>query len=175
MKKTLSLILLLIAMCLQLSAQEKDMSAYLPKLQIGETAPNFTLPKYDNSGSVSLSDYKGKYVLLDFWASWCGDCRREMPIMEEAFADNKEKIEVLSVSFDRKKEALQEYLKAHPVNYTVACDYSAWKESAVTKAYQLAWIPTFYIIAPDGKIAGGGITGEELKAELQRIMLSIDE
>lgn len=171
MKKILSL-LIFIAACCASCAQQTDMSQYMPKLKNGEVAPDFSLPLYDGGKKVSLSDFKGKYVLLDFWASWCGDCRREMPIMEEALKDYAGKIEVLSVSFDKKKEALKDYLKEHPANYPVLCDYSAWKESSVTKAYQLGWIPTFFIIAPDGKIAGSGIDGKGLKDELARIFAS---
>lgn len=165
MKKTISLVLMLFV-ALTSFAQQTDMSAYQPKLKIGEKAPDFALPVYNGEKKIALSDYAGKYVMLDFWATWCGDCRREMPIMEEALAKYEGKIEVFSVAFDRKKETLEKYLTEHPVNYSVVCDYSAWKESAVTKAYQLGWIPTFYIIAPDGTIAGSGITGEELKHTL---------
>ena len=151
------------------AAQQTDMSAYQPKLKVGEAAPDFTLPIYNSEKKVSLADFKGKYVLLDFWASWCGDCRREMPVIEETLKEYQGKVQVLSVSFDRKKEALEKYLAEHPVGYDVACDFSAWKESEVTKAYQLGWIPTFYIIAPDGTIAGSGITGNELKYEFSRL------
>lgn len=175
MKKLISVFALLFAMVAQTFAQqaaETDMFQYRPKLKIGEKAPNFSLPVYNGKKKVSLSDYKGKYVLVDFWASWCGDCRREMPIMEEALKKYAGKIEVLSVSFDKQKDALAKYLKEHPVKYPVLCDYSAWKESSVTKAYQLGWIPTFYIVAPDGTIAGGGITGEGLKVELESIFNS---
>lgn len=175
MKKLISVFALLFAMVAQTFAQqsaETDMFQYRPKLKIGEKAPNFSLPVYNDKKKVSLSDYKGKYVLVDFWASWCGDCRREMPIMEEALKKYAGKIEVLSVSFDKQKDALAKYLKEHPVKYPVLCDYSAWKESSVTKAYQLGWIPTFYIVAPDGTIAGSGITGEGLKVELESIFNS---
>lgn len=173
MKRIVSLIVFLLVALMQTFAQQSDtqtdMLKYMPKLKIGEKAPNFTLPVYNGKKKVSLSDYKGKYVLVDFWASWCGDCRREMPIMEEALKKYVGKIEFLSVSFDKQKDALAKYLKEHPVKYPVLCDYSAWKESAVTKAYQLAWIPTFYIVDPEGKIAGSGITGEGLKAELESV------
>lgn len=176
MKRIVSLIAFLLVALTQTFAQQSeaqaDMFKYMPKLKIGDKAPNFTLPVYNGKKKVSLSDYKGKYVLVDFWASWCGDCRREMPIMEEALKKYEGKIEVLSVSFDKKKESLTAYLKEHKVNYPVVCDYSAWKESAVTKAYQLAWIPTFYIVDPQGNIAGSGITGAGLAHELESIFNS---
>lgn len=185
MKHLFYALYLLLAVCTQSYAQETaaangasnanssqkaaSMIQYRPKLQIGETAPNFTLPVYNGKKKISLSDYKGKYVLVDFWATWCGDCRREMPVMEEALKKYAGKIEVLSVSFDKKKESLSEYIEKNNIKYPVVCDYSAWKESAVAKAYQLGWIPTFYIVGPDGKIAGCGITGAGLKRELECI------
>lgn len=148
-------------------APAEDMSPYMPVLKVGEQAPDIRLPRYDNGDTLSLSSLRGRYVLVDFWASWCGDCRRELPIMEEALANYTGQMDVFSVSFDNSPEALANFLAQHPVPYPVLCDYSPWKESATTQAYQLAWIPTFYIIDPDGRIAGSGIDGESLKALLQ--------
>lgn len=155
--------------CLAAVAQSGDMSQYAPKLAVGTAAPEIVLPRFGGEGSARLSDFRGRYVLVDFWATWCGDCRREMPLMREAVDAYRDKVSVLSVSFDNKKEALASYLEKNPSDWTVVADFLPWKESAVTKAYGLNWIPTFYIVDPEGRIAGAGITGEQLRSELQRI------
>ncbi len=141
-----------------------------PTLKRGTEAPDFTAA--DTLGnSISLSDYKGKYVVLDFWASWCGDCRREIPYLEEVYSRFKDAklgkeqapVAFLSISFDHKKEAWTSLLRKEMFGWPQISNLKPWKENPISIAYDLHWIPTFYVVSPKGRIVGGAITAKELE------------
>jgi peroxiredoxin len=137
----------------------------LENLKPGSQAPDFTLP--DTIGNnVSLSDFKGKYVVVDFWASWCPDCRRENPKVVEAFnrygGDN---FTVLSVSLDREREPWLAAIEKDGLTWTHVCDLKDWKSDAAV-AYAVRWIPTSYIIDPDGRIVDSALDGDDLLNKL---------
>ena len=105
------ILLLAVALLAQVTFAQ-DMSKYIPDLKPGEAAPEITASTPDGK-VISLSDFKGKYVIIDFWASWCGDCRREIPELKNLYneikdwklGEDKKEVEFLSVSFDYKKES----------------------------------------------------------------------
>lgn len=127
--------------------------------QNGQRAIGFTL--YDLDGNeVSLSDYEGKMVLLDFWASWCGPCRKENPNVVEAYEkyrkekfENGKKFVVLSVSLDRNEEKWKQAIDADGLDWDSHC----WdKEGKVTKMYGVRSIPYSFLIDGDGMIVAQG-------------------
>ena len=142
---------------------------YLPEIAVGSEAPNFSAP--DTLGQVvNLSDFAGKWVVVDFWASWCGDCRREMPEVQELFAElNGQQIkgadiQFLSHSFDRAEENWKNYLRANEMPWPqISTLEPKWKDIAVTQAYGLHWIPAFIVVSPEGEIAGKAITAKGLR------------
>ena len=121
---------------------------------------------------VKLSDFKGKYVLLDFWASWCAPCRKENPNIKEQYNKYKDQgFMVISVSMD-KQEDRQKWLNAITKDgigdWTHLIDYDGFK-GAVAKRYHIREIPTSFLIDPEGKFIARNLYGENLNRELRRI------
>jgi thiol-disulfide isomerase/thioredoxin len=140
------------------------------KLGIGRIAPEFT--QADTSGiPVSLSSFKGNYLLLDFWASWCGPCRVENPYLVKAFSKYKDKgFQVLSISLDQ-KNGKERWLKAihdDQLTWTHVSDLQYW-ENAVAMLYGIEGIPQNYLLDPMGKIIARNLRGESLEKALEQI------
>lgn len=138
---------------------------------VGAVAPDFEQP--DAQGNkVKLSDFKGRYVLLDFWASWCGPCRAENPEVVKAFNAYKDKsFTVLGVSLDKedKRDAWQKAIVKDGLVWTQVADLKGWENSAA-KLYEVNAIPQNYLIDPAGKIVAKNLRGEALHAKLKELI-----
>lgn len=153
------------------SVYAKRVLASLPKgaPAAGEMAPDITLT--DPSGKKqSLSSLKGKVVLLDFWASWCGPCRRENPNVVKIYNKYKDKgFTVFSVSLDKTKESWVQAIQADNLTWSShVSDLKGWASSAAA-LYGVKGIPATFLIGKDGKIIAVNLRGEGLEAELQKI------
>ena len=138
---------------------------------IGVAAMDFTQNDV-NDKPVKLSDFKGKYVLVDFWASWCGPCRAENPNVVKAYNTYKDKnFTVLGVSLDNpgKKEAWLQAIEKDGLNWTQLSDLKGWSNEVAVK-YGVRSIPANYLIDPTGKIIAKNIRGEELQTKLAEIL-----
>ena len=144
-----------------------DMSQYMPSLEAGAPAPDFEAP--DVMGNpVKLSDFLGKYVVLDFWASWCKDCRAEMPAVKSLYTAFAPKgVEFLGVSFDTDLKTLIEYGMENEIPWLQVCNQVKWKENPISLAYDLKWIPTMFLVDPEGKVAGIAFTAEDMETLLK--------
>ena len=139
-------------------------------ISTGDTAPAFTAP--DTLGTnISLSDYEGKYLVIDFWASWCGDCRREIPELKKVFTEfneeiiGPEQVEVnfLSLSFDHNAESWKSMLRKEQFTWPQISTLEPWKQNPIAKAYKIKWIPTFMVVNPVGKVVGSATTANGLR------------
>ncbi len=135
----------------------------------GKLAPDFTETKIDGK-PMKLSDLRGKVVLLDFWASWCGPCRRENPNVVKLYEKyNKDGFTVMSVSLDQDKAKWQSAIAADGLKWSNhVSDLKGWASSA-GKIYQVTGIPFTVLIDQEGKIIKTNLRGEELEIELQQI------
>jgi peroxiredoxin len=151
----------------------KEFGDRLPKLKavaLGAMAPVFA--EADTSGKViSLASFKGKYVLVDFWASWCGPCRRENPHVVKTFNAFKGKnFTILSVSLDRPgaKDKWMAAIHKDGLTWTHVSDLQFWK-SKTADLYGVRAIPQNFLIDPDGKIIGKNLMGDDLSDKLAEI------
>ncbi|WP_300729786.1 TlpA disulfide reductase family protein [uncultured Bacteroides sp.] len=140
----------------------------LKNLQIGATAPDFTLP--DTLGNpITLSSLRGNYVLIDFWASWCPDCRKENPNVVAAHKQfNNNNLIFLGISLDTKKEPWLKAIQKDSLAWNHVSDLKGW-DSDVAKLYAIKWIPRNYLIDPNGVILASGLEGEKLIQKLKEI------
>ena len=129
-------------------------------------APEFSQPDA-NGKPVSLASFKGKYVLLDFWASWCKPCRMENPNVVKAYNEFKDKnFTVFGVSLDQEKSAWQEAIQKDGLTWTHASDLKFWNNEAAA-LYGVQSIPANFLIDPDGNIIAQDLRGEDLTETLR--------
>ena len=131
-------------------------------LSIGHQAPDFTINSIDGK-PVKLSDFKGKYVMVDFWASWCVPCRQENPNVVKQYAAFKDKgFNILSISLDKDKAAWQKAIDADHLSWTQASDLNSF-QGAAEMLYHIEAIPSNFIIDPKGDIVAKNLRGTDLE------------
>ena len=138
---------------------------------VGQEYTDLEMPAPDGK-SMKVSDYvgKSKYVLVDFWASWCGPCRAEMPNVVEAYTKFHDKgLEVIGVSFDNDKDAWVQAIDMLKMPWPQMSDLKGW-ESAAAAAYNIQGIPANVLIDQDGKIVAKDLRGEDLLSKMEELL-----
>ncbi len=136
---------------------------------VGKQAPDFSLPDV-NGKPVALSSLKGKYVLVDFWASWCKPCRIENPNVVAAYNKFKNKnFTILGVSLDESKDAWIDAIKKDQLNWQHVSDLKQWN-SMVLPLYQFDGIPYNVLLDPQGKVIAESLRGSGLEAKLAEVL-----
>ncbi len=134
----------------------------------GKAAPVFTMANTEGK-MVKLSDFKGKYVLIDFWASWCGPCRKENPNVVAAYKKYHDKgFEILGVSLDSNKEAWLKAIQADGLSWNHVSDLKGWKNDAAA-LYGVKSVPASFLLDPQGKVVGKDLRGEALHQTLAEL------
>ena len=152
-------------LAISLVAQEEDLDAKYAAdlLKPGTPAPEFVLSDI-NGNAVKMSQFRGKTVVLIFWASWCPDCRAEVPALKELQAKtDPNKVVFVSISSDRTVEAWKKYVAENEMG-----GVQLYKDkSKVSEDYHVKWIPSQYVIGPDGKVVLGTVMLDKVAKALK--------
>lgn len=140
----------------------------LGRVQVGEPAIQFV--QQDQYGKkVSLDSFKGEYVLVEFWASWCGPCRAENPNLLRAYEEYHDKgFSILGVSLDESKEAWVNAIQHDAMPWTQVADLKGWKNE-VAEMYGIRAVPANFLVSPQGEIVALDLRGEVLNKKLKEI------
>jgi peroxiredoxin len=146
----------------------RDKMSMLEKVAVNEKFTNISLP--DTSGNlISISDYEGSCILLDFWASWCGPCIGEFPALKNTYQKYKDKgFTIIGISFDQDLDHWKNSILNEQLAWVHMSAPEAWA-SDVGKRYVIGGIPANVLIAPDGTIVGRNLQSLELNQKLSEI------
>jgi thiol-disulfide isomerase/thioredoxin len=151
----------------------KELNSMLSKLkatEVGYMAPDFTLPDSTGKKNFTLSSFKGKYVLIDFWASWCGPCKQEIPYLKQAYTKFHDKgFEIISVSLDDKKPNWTNALNHYQMPWVHISDVKGFN-SRVNELYYVPSIPKTLLLDKTGKIIAKDLRGPALDAKLAELL-----
>ena len=156
---------------IQDSYRGKRLANLLKGMGLVEGAKAIDFTQADTQGKpVKLSDFRGKYVLIDFWASWCVPCRQENPNLVKAYAAYKSKnFEILAVSLDNKNENWLKAIEDDKLSWVHVSDLKGW-DNTVAGAYAIRAVPNNYLIDPNGIIIARNLRGEALEAALAKYL-----
>ena len=147
---------------LKYKAEMAEAKAQKERLAEGKVAPEFSFPTPDGKKKLGPQDFKGKILVLDFWASWCGPCRKENPHLVEIYKKYKDKdLLMISVSMDTDEKAWRKAVKEDGLEWIQACDLQGADGKAV-RAYRVTGIPHIFVLDGNNKIIGEKLKGQEL-------------
>jgi len=138
-------------------------------LQTGRAFPDFAAKSLEGR-DVALAQFKGRVVLVDFWATWCPPCVAELPNLKAAYEKYHDKgFEIVGISLDQSEATLRNFLTARAIPWTQIFDGKGW-ESSLAQKYGVDVIPTMYLLDADGKIAGSNLGGMSLEEDLEKLL-----
>ena len=152
-------------------AQPKDDDAKyaVELLKPGTQAPDLKWKTADGK-DFKLSELRGQYVVLDFWASWCPDCRKDAPNMKRMYEQfHNQGVAFVGVSFDTDADSWKKAIAKYGLNYTQVCEMKRMKESLTAQEYGVKWIPSMYLINPEGKVIFGTVLSYKVENTLYEL------
>jgi thiol-disulfide isomerase/thioredoxin len=168
MKKILYVCTALAALAACKAVKDADSEYAVDMIKKGESIPAFTLE--DRAGVAhSQDEFAGRYVVYDFWATWCPDCRADVPAMKELYAKYGDKATFVGISFDTDPEKLDAYVAENGIGWLQLSDFVAKKESKVGEDFRVKWIPSMYLVDPEGKVLLGTVMVSKLAAALEAL------
>ncbi len=159
-------------LCLSLHAEAADLDSLYAKslLPVDTEAPMLNVSELSD---YALANTKGHYTVLDFWASWCGDCRRDLPEMKKLVKQYQgDSISFVGVSFDTDKARLDSFCKAQDIGWQRFSELKKWKDTEVSKQFGVSWIPTYYVLDANRRVLLATVDIHKLKACLEGLDLS---
>ena len=138
--------------------------------EVGQEAPGFEIKTTDDK-TIQLADYRGKYVLLDFWATWCGPCTGETPNLKAVYEEfgKREDFVMIGLSLDQDKEKPIAYAKEKGTQW-IDGFLGDWGKDEVTKKYGVRGIPSIWLIGPDGKVVAKDLRGEGISEAVKKAL-----
>ena len=154
---------------MQRAREQTEQAAHKQGAWVGKQVPDLALPSIAGN-IISIRSFRGKYLLVDFWASWCGPCRHENPNVVKAYNEFKNKnFTVLGVSLDTGRVAWAKAIKDDQLSWTHISDLQMWNSKAV-ELFQFDGIPYNLLVDPQGKVIAEGLRGEELEQKLNEVL-----
>ncbi len=149
---------------------DSDSDYNMELLPLGTIAPDFEIHPGGGSEGFLLSSLQGKYVVLEFWASWCPDCQEATPGMVNLYETyHSEEIIFVGFSLDTDQAQWLTYIEENSMDWIQCSEFLPWKESTVASAYGVSWIPTLYLIDKDGRILYATDSIDEMAEKLKEI------
>lgn len=158
---------MLMAMVGTMMAQDLDAKYAVDLLPVGTKAPDLVDPTHKIH---PIDDFRGRCLVLDFFASWCGDCRKDMPEMKKLYTQyDIQGVNFIGISFDTDADKLQEYMDKEQMPWRVLSELEKMKDSKMAKDYHIQWIPTMYLLDTEGHVVLATVEIEKLKAKLEEL------
>lgn len=153
MKKLLFSVFMLMGVAMGAIAEDPDSLYAKDLLQPGTLTPDFHLAQEYDGKMLSPRDLKGKYVMLEFWASWCPDCRKDLPAVSgERRKWEGDSLSFVGVSFDTNEQAWKNAIRKYNLKFHQVSELKKWKETQISKDYHINWIPSYYLLDKDNKV-----------------------
>ena len=167
MRKVFVFVGMLMCMANTLMAQDLDAKYATNLLPVGTQVPDL-IDALDDKHPVS--DFRGRCVVLDFFATWCGDCRKDLPEMKKLFQKyDMEGVEFIGISFDTDSEVLQNFMDKEQIHWRVLSELKKMKDAQMAQDYHIQWIPTMYLLDTEGRVALATVEINKLKFKLAQL------
>ncbi len=141
-----------------------------PSLSEGQSAPEFEVETLDGK-VVRLADLQGKFVLLNFWATWCGECVAQVPELKAIYDDYRsdDRFEMLGLSLDESSNVLRDFVHAQEIAWPQA-HLGVWSQTTLPSQFSASRIPSVFLIGPDGTLIAQGLRGPQIREEIENAL-----